>query len=40
MIREGAYFKAEKRGFDTRYDQQNWDEAAQEVDAMLAKRGS
>jgi hypothetical protein len=40
MIREAAYYKAEKRGFDPHYDAQNWEEAAREVDAKLAKRGS
>ena len=38
MIREAAYYKAEKRGFDHRFDDQNWNEAVAEVDAMLAKR--
>jgi hypothetical protein len=40
MIREAAYFKAEKRGFDPRFDNQNWVEAVEEVDALLAKQGS
>jgi hypothetical protein len=39
MIREAAYFKSEKRGFDPRYDRQNWEEASREVDDVLARRG-
>ncbi len=39
MIAEAAYFKAQKRGFDPAYDQQNWEEACKEIDELLAKRG-
>lgn len=39
MIREAAYFKAEKRGFDPRFDRQNWEDACHEIDTMLAARG-
>jgi hypothetical protein len=39
MIREAAYFRAEKRSFDPSFDDQNWAEAVAEVDALLAKRG-
>lgn len=40
MIEEAAYYKAEKHEFDSKYDQQNWQEATREIDSMLARRGS
>lgn len=39
MIREAAYYLAEKRDFDPRFDQENWLEATREIDALLAERG-
>jgi hypothetical protein len=38
MIREAAYYKAEKRNFDPAFDAANWEEAVREVDELLAKR--
>jgi hypothetical protein len=40
MIREAAYFKAEKRNFDPSFDAENWADAVREVDEMLSRRGS
>jgi hypothetical protein len=40
MIREAAYYKAEKRSFDPSFNDQNWAEAEREVDEQLAERGS
>ncbi|NCA90137.1 MAG: DUF2934 domain-containing protein [Gammaproteobacteria bacterium] len=39
MIREAAYYLAEKHNFDPRFDQENWLEATREIDALLAERG-
>ena len=39
MIREAAYYLAEKRNFDSRFDQENWAEATRQIDALLAERG-
>jgi hypothetical protein len=39
MIEEAAYYRAEKRGFDPSFNQQNWDEATREIDAILAGGG-
>jgi hypothetical protein len=38
MIREIAYYKAEKRNFDPAYDAENWAEAEREVDELLSGR--
>jgi hypothetical protein len=35
MIREAAYYKAEKRGFSPGNDHQDWVEAEQEIDQLL-----
>ena len=37
MIREAAYFIAEKHGFDSSFDSMNWEEATQQIDVLLAK---
>ena len=37
MIREAAYYKAEKRGFAVGNDAQDWAEAEREIDELLAK---
>lgn len=39
MIREAAYYLAEKHGFDSSFDSLNWEEATQQIDALLARRG-
>lgn len=35
MIAEGAYYRAERRGFQPGYERIDWLEAEQDVDAML-----
>lgn len=40
MIREAAYFIAEKHGFDPSFDSMNWEEATQQIDVLLAKVNS
>jgi hypothetical protein len=35
MIQEGAYYKAEQRGFEGGSPEQDWLEAEREVDALL-----
>jgi hypothetical protein len=37
MIREAAYYKAEKRGFSAGNDAQDWADAEREIDELLAK---
>jgi hypothetical protein len=37
MIREAAYYKAEKRGFTGGNDDQDWADAEREIDELLAK---
>lgn len=37
MIREAAYYKAEKRDFAPGFEAQDWDEATREVDEQLGK---
>ena len=37
MIREAAYYKAEKRGFTGGNDAQDWADAEREIDELLAK---
>lgn len=37
MIREAAYYKAEKRQFAPGHDDQNWAEAEREIDELLSK---
>ncbi|MFZ1576677.1 MAG: DUF2934 domain-containing protein [Chromatiaceae bacterium] len=37
MIRDAAYFIAEKHGFDPSFDSMNWEEATQQIDVLLAK---
>lgn len=39
MIKEAAYFLAEKHGFDPSFDSLNWEEATQQIVAHLAKGG-
>ena len=39
MVAEAAYFKAEQRGFSGGSSEQDWVEAAAEIDAMLAGSG-
>lgn len=39
MIREAAYYLAEKHGFDPSFDSLNWEEATQQIDALLARGG-
>jgi hypothetical protein len=39
MIREAAYFRAERHNFDPSFNSLNWEEATQEIDALLAKQG-
>ncbi len=39
MIKEAAYFLAEKHGFDPSFDSLNWEEATQQIDALLAQGG-
>ncbi|MCF1184989.1 DUF2934 domain-containing protein [Marichromatium gracile] len=36
MIREAAYYKAERRGFAPGHEREDWVEAEREIDAMLA----
>jgi hypothetical protein len=38
MIRERAYYKAEKRNFDPAFDAENWAQAEREVDELLSRR--
>jgi hypothetical protein len=40
MIREAAYFKAEKRGFSGGNDADDWADAEREIDELLAKARS
>ena len=40
MIRDAAYFKAERHNFDPRFDMENWAEAEHEVDERLSRRGA
>ena len=37
MVEKAAYYLAESRGFDSRYDQLNWIEAEQKIAKLLAK---
>lgn len=37
MIREAAYYKAEKRGFAAGNDAEDWSDAEREIDELLAK---
>jgi hypothetical protein len=37
MIREAAYYKAEKRSFTAGNDAQDWADAEREIDELLAK---
>lgn len=37
MIRDAAYYKAEKRGFAPGHETQDWAEAEREIDELLAK---
>lgn len=39
MIADAAYYRAEKRNFAPGHEQEDWDAAVAEVDAMLRKRG-
>jgi hypothetical protein len=39
MIEEAAYYRAEKRGFEAGWEQQDWAESEKEIDAMLKKQG-
>ncbi len=39
MIREAAYYLAEKHGFDPSFDSLNWEEATQQIDALLTRGG-
>lgn len=39
MIKEAAYFLAEKHGFDPSFDSLNWEEATRQIDALLAQGG-
>ncbi|MCC7277699.1 MAG: DUF2934 domain-containing protein [Chromatiaceae bacterium] len=38
MIKDAAYFIAEKHGFDPSLDALNWEEATRQIDAFLAKK--
>lgn len=38
MVAEAAYYKAEQRGFSGSSAEEDWLEAADEIDAMLATR--
>jgi hypothetical protein len=40
MIKEAAYFKAEKRGFSGGNDADDWADAEREIDELLAKARS
>ncbi len=40
MIREAAYFKAEKRNFAPGHDEADWAEAEREIDDLLARARS
>jgi hypothetical protein len=39
MIEEAAYYRAEKRGFEPGYEQEDWAQSEKEIDAMLKKQG-
>ena len=36
MIAEAAYLRAERRGFDTGHEEEDWLAAEKEVDALLS----
>ena len=39
MIEEAAYYRAEKRGFEPGWEQQDWAESEKEIAAKLKKQG-
>jgi hypothetical protein len=39
MIQEAAYYRAERRGFAPGHDDEDWQAATAEIDAMLAGKG-
>ena len=39
MIQESAYYKAEKRGFQSGWEEQDWADSEREIDAMLKAQG-
>jgi hypothetical protein len=38
-VAEAAYYKAEKRGFEPGYEEQDWLEAEHEIEELLIERG-
>ncbi len=39
MIQEAAYYKAESRGFEPGWEQQDWADSEREIDNLLKKQG-